>query len=101
MRALSFVELGHEVSSGQFDGEKQARGIAQGMLKATCAALAHLSKEYDGQLAAERWQIHRSMLRQPDVMNYIADGDAATAYGFALQAHSVPTVVAQEGGQKG
>ena len=52
------------------------------MLKATCAALAHLSKEYDEQLAAERRQIHRSMLQQPDVMNHIADGDAATAYGL-------------------
>src|SRR5262249_45017188 len=65
---------------------KQARGIAQGMLKATCAALAHLSKEYDGQLAAERRQIHRSMLQQPDVMNSIADGDAATAYGLLCNA---------------
>ena len=51
-------------------------------MNATCAALAHLSKEYAGQLAAERGQIHRSMLQQPDVMNCIADGDAATAYGL-------------------
>src|SRR5262249_47971780 len=64
----------------------QARGIAQGVLKATCAALAHLSKEYDGQLAAERRQIHRSMLQQPDVMNSIADGYAATAYGLVCNA---------------
>jgi len=70
------------------------------VLNATCAALAHLSKEYAGQLAAERRQIHRSMLQQPDVMNYIADGDAATAYGLLCK-RSVSTVVAQEGGQKG
>ena len=29
-----------------------------------------------------RRQIHRSMLQQPDVINYIADGDAATSYGL-------------------
>ena len=81
-RALSFVELGRKISRGRIDGEKKARGIAQGMLKATCASLAHLSKEYAGKLAAARRQLSRSMPRQPDVMNYIADGDAATAYGL-------------------
>jgi hypothetical protein len=52
------------------------------MLKATREALADLAKEYDGQLAAERPQIHRSMLQQSArrVMNSIANGDAATAY---------------------
>jgi len=56
------------------------------MLKATCAALAHLSKEYDGQLAAERRQIHRSTPQQPDVVNYIADGDARRLTGCSASA---------------
>ena len=33
-------------------------------------------------MMAERRQIHRSMLQQPDVMNSIADGDAVTGYGL-------------------
>jgi hypothetical protein len=39
------VQADAKRKQGQIDGEKQARGIAQGMLKATCSALAHLSKE--------------------------------------------------------
>lgn len=62
-------------------GKSMARS-KPGELKATCAALAHLSREYAGQLVAERRQIHRSMLQQPDVMNSIADGDAVTGYGL-------------------
>ena len=37
----------------------------------------------------ERGQIHRSMLQQPDVMNHVADDDAATAYGLLCKQHSV------------
>ena len=85
-RALSFVELGRKISRGRIDGEKKARGIAQGMLKATCASLAHLSKEYAGKLAAARRQLSRSMPRQPDVMNYIADGDARRLTGCSASA---------------
>jgi len=45
--------------------------------------------EYTGQLAAERRQIRRSIPQQPHVMNYIADGDAATAYGLLCKRTSL------------
>jgi len=41
------------------------------------------------------------MLQQPDVMNSIADGGCGDGLWAALQAHFVPTLGAQEGGQKG
>jgi hypothetical protein len=34
-----------KISRGQIDGERQAKGITQGILKPTCAVLAHLSKK--------------------------------------------------------
>ena len=80
-RALTFVELGRRV--GMTNGEQQARGVGQGMLKATCAALAQIAKDYDNRIAAEKRQVFRSLLQHADVLHWIAD--ASNAAGEARE----------------
>jgi len=70
-RTQSFVEFG--MAYGRIDGEKQARGIAQGALKLACTVLAHISKEYDGLVKAEKLRAYRELQRHRDVVAYIAD----------------------------
>lgn len=78
-RTMSFVEFGR--AYGRVASEDQARGIAHGAVKAACAVLAHISKDYDGLVKAERLRAYRAMDKQRDVHAYIADAGNLIAGG--------------------
>lgn len=88
-RALGFVDIGRKV--GRVASPDHARGIGQGMLKATCAALAQISKDYDTTVKAEKRQVFRSFLQHPDVINCITE--AANAATKELRAAHIRTAV--------